>query len=390
MKTVILAMAMIATAFGPAMSQDQEAKSLQIHGYFTQAAAINSKYQWLGLPKEGSFDYRNLALQFRYDASEADAILFQFSHKRVGKSNLMKSEPDVRLDWGFYQHKFTEQFGIKVGRVQMPAGIYNEIRDVGVVLPFYRAPFGTYFEGEYASETIDGAVASYAIAKGSMWSADLDAFVGHFETVETSSSSANRMVNAPRSFGGQVWLNTPVDGLRAGVSGYRAQVEGGFIFDETNIFGGKQWMTNYRLSLDLNREKYLVRGEYTGLKFHDGDFGSVSYYAQAGYRLTDKLGVYAQYDHWGVEDFPIDLSQVSPGLMPRFNFGRSNDIGLSVNYAFQPSVVLKAEAHQVESISIENGPERMPVNYSLGGMPILVKEDPYKFMYFILSLSVSF
>ena len=113
---------------------------LNIHGYLTQAYAISDGNKIFGISPHGSADYRNLALQFRYDANPSNTIVFQFSHERLGSTPIMLLKEDVELDWGFFEHRFRNAISIKVGKIQIPLGIYNEIRDVGVLLPFYRLP----------------------------------------------------------------------------------------------------------------------------------------------------------------------------------------------------------------------------------------------------------
>ena len=44
-------------------------------------------------------------------------------------------QPDVALDWLFYEHRFADG-AVKVGRVKIPFGIYNEVRDVGTLLAY--------------------------------------------------------------------------------------------------------------------------------------------------------------------------------------------------------------------------------------------------------------
>lgn len=133
-KTVFLVIISVLIFMAPVFGQT----GLSVHGYLTQGFAISTDHQVHGISTEGTSDYRNLALQFRYDVDDQQNFIIQFSHERLGLSPIMQLEPDVELDWAYYEYKFNDIYSIKVGKIQMPFGIYNEFRDVGTLLPFYR------------------------------------------------------------------------------------------------------------------------------------------------------------------------------------------------------------------------------------------------------------
>ena len=83
---------------------------MSVHGFLTQAFAISDGNQILGIDKDGTTDYRNLALQFRYDMNDQSNVVIQFEHRRMGESPVLKLQQDVELDWGFFEYRFHEQF----------------------------------------------------------------------------------------------------------------------------------------------------------------------------------------------------------------------------------------------------------------------------------------
>src|SRR5205085_12405810 len=112
--------------------------------------------------------------------------------------------------------------GLKVGKVQIPLGIYNEVRDVGTVLPFYRPSFNFYGEGAFTSETVDGIVVSHNFFNDSAWSVDADAYFGGWDLIETDfASNVSSRARVENTVGTQIWLNTPINGLRLGTGGSR-------------------------------------------------------------------------------------------------------------------------------------------------------------------------
>ena len=146
----------------------------------------------LGIPEDGTWDYRILALQFRYAISEKDTFIVQFSSRSLGESPINDLEDEIELDWAFYQRKLGDSTRLKIGRVQIPFGIFNEIRDVGTILPFYRPPYVFYQEGSYTSETVDGIVLSHIFATESESSLELNLWIGEYEFIEINPFTAIR------------------------------------------------------------------------------------------------------------------------------------------------------------------------------------------------------
>ena len=114
---------------------DSEASPLTIHAFLTQGFGKSDGFTIFGIPEEGTTDLRTLALQFRYDLSPQDVFVLQLNHERTGLDPVSEKRPDVALDWAFYERRLGSGRSIKVGRIPVPFGVYNEIRDVGTVLP---------------------------------------------------------------------------------------------------------------------------------------------------------------------------------------------------------------------------------------------------------------
>lgn len=141
-----------------AAAQDGISK-LSIHGYLSQAYAKSDGNQILGVDSEGTTDYRTAALLLRYEMSDFDSFVVQLSNERLGESPFGALREDVTFDWLFYERKIGGSTALRVGKVPNPFGIYAELRDVGILLPFYRPPNSIYQEF-FLSETIDGVSVS--------------------------------------------------------------------------------------------------------------------------------------------------------------------------------------------------------------------------------------
>lgn len=370
----------------------------EFHGFLTQAYATSSfsdlgptpQEVILGIPEDGTSDYRFLALQFRYEISPKDIVVVQLSSRSLGESPINDVEDDIELDWAFYEHRLTPDTSVKVGRIQIPFGIFNEIRDVGTILPFYRPPFNFYNEGSFTSETVDGLLFHHTFFSASDWPLDFDVYYGEFELVEQAvfdPTEEPAIATAKDSWGVQLWLNTPWSGLRVGVGTQRRSVFGGQEGIFRPVGEDTDFEDNYA-SLELMADKFVFRTEYRENKapLESPAFGfsidnsQDTFYAQLGYYFTEKLHAYVQYEDSVVVQsspvFTVDEDTVN----------LAQDLGFALNYHFSPNLVLKLEYHEID----QEIPTFVPV-FTPGGFaiqPVNIPSDNGS--YSIATLAVSF
>lgn len=369
----------------------------QIHGFLTQAYATadftdggpNSDEIALGIPEEGTSDYRFLALQFRYQITPEDLMVVQLSSRALGDSPIELVEDEIELDWAFYERKLTNNTSIKVGRIQIPLGIYNEIRDVGTILPFYRPPYTFYREGTFTSETVDGLLLAHTLWPSSDWSLETNFYGGEWDLVELSVFDPReppKIAHTEDSFGTQLWLNTPISGLRLGAGFQRRNITEG----QEGVFrreGEKSRLDDYFFSLDGNFDRFLVRAEWRkfGGPFVSPQLGftargfNENYYVQIGFHVNDRFDIYAQTEYAGVEnhsDFFLADSEID---------FRTDD-GVSLAYSFAPNIVLKAEYHWYDGEISGFQPVMTPDGLRLQPFVVEFNDGTYS----IVSLAVSF
>lgn len=333
---------------------------LVIHGYLTQAYANSAEHQLLGIPNDGTFDYRRVALLFRGQLSSNDTLVLQLAQRRLGESPAMQVEADVKVDWAFYEHRFPHGTTVRAGRISSPQGIYSEIRYAGTLLPFYRVPFNVYQEGSYTSETIDGLRLTQTLFASKPWNLELHVYGGGFSSTEAYAGKINQGVTS-NARGGQLWLNTPVEGLRLGA--------GRVAYDlRKSLFGDQQW-TNDIASFDFSRPRYRLQAEYRHLVL-SGGFNQHAYYVHGGVNLTEKLSLNLLFD---------DTRSASKqnGVVTSRSDHLYEDKVVGVNYAFRTDVIAKAEYHHARGRFIED----QAVEVSAG-----IFDGPY----FLLSVSASF
>lgn len=401
----IAAMAMVGAAV-PASAQATDQKSkLEVHGFLTQAYATGTFVDGrfpnqdgspagptfsevsLGVPEDGTFDYRNMAIQFRYAISDKDIMIVQLSSRSLGDSLITKAEDDIELDWAFYERRLSDNTSLKIGRVQIPNGIFNEIRDVGTILPHFRPAYNVYQEGSFSSETVDGLSLSHTFAAESDWSLDTDIYFGQWDLVELDFlvTGAAVIAKAKDSYGIQLWQNTPVSGLRFGAAYQHREVSEGVLRlpDVPTIFD------DYLFSIDAAFESWVFRAEYRQFEsdptpipvFLAQKFATqiTPYYFQIGWHPTSSFRIYAQYEKTKQE-------ATADSFAAKQKLDLREDVSIAINYLFSPNLVIKAEYHEVEEVDQGFLPVFGPSGLKL--QPIYADLDGGN--YTIISCSVSF
>lgn len=315
-------------------------KGFFVNIYLTQAWGITDGVPIFGLDDEGRFDYRSAALLLRFNISDSDSLVFQLDHEDLGNSPTNELRDEVGLDWAFYQKTFGDS-RIRVGRLPIPFGIYNELRDLGTDLEFFRPPVGIYNEGSYTSETLDGASLSHTFFSDSEWSLNLGLYAGSWDRAEF----ARGLVfpgKAKDGLGSQLWLETPVPGLRFGAAWQTYNQEGA----EGILRIGKTRHSLFLFSADADFDRFFARAEFslTETSFLTQDsIDSTAYYLLAGIRATDKLSFHVLW-----EDSLVKGSGTSFFPPARFD-PFYQDLALSVGYRFSPNGLLRVEAHHAKS-----------------------------------------
>jgi hypothetical protein len=320
---------------------------LSIHGYITQGAAKADTGVVIGIPKDGTTDYRRVALLLRYAATANDRFVLQIAQRRLGDSPSDQFEENVKIDWAFYERQLTGTTRLRVGRVPLPLGIYNEIRYVGTLLPFYRAPYDIYSDGTFTSETVDGLELMQTVWPSSPWRLELKAFGGSYTLIQAASfpdstGTLQYHIGQERAedvVGGQGWLSTPLVGLRVGFGGQRYTSKGG-------PFGGpndKEAVETWQASVDETSDWGQIRGEYRYLKA--GGFHIHAFYVQAGARVWGPFHVNGQFEYEHFDDTEL----VNP-----VHTAQDRDRAVGVSCFVSSSLVVKLEGHFTRGHNLED------------------------------------
>ncbi len=200
---------------------------MAFHGFASQGFLYSSQYNYLGDSSSGSFKFSEAGLNASINPLPRTRIAAQAFTYDVGEAG----KYDVVLDYAQVEYTCNDYFGVRAGRIRRPQGFYNDIQDVDVARTFVLLPQGIYdarwrdfyvaLDGGEFFGTVPLSVAgslSYEIYGGIIRPKEDG---GAALEIRNSLPASGRLdaIDAAEEFGGQLWWNTPLDGLRFGVAG---------------------------------------------------------------------------------------------------------------------------------------------------------------------------
>ena len=366
----LLLAALAAATLLPETTRAQAAESpFEFHAALNTGVGRAKDLPLLGIPTYATWDYRTAMLQFRYKVTDHDQFVLQLLNRRLGTSPLQAAIPDVAMQWAFWQRRGSWG-SFKVGRAPMPRGIFNEIRFVGTVLPFFRPSFEIYGEGR---ETVDGGVFTRRQPLGNGFSFDFNAFAGSNE-VRTQVITANG--NSIRAFRGnnlkgvQGWLNIPVGETRVG----------GFFADyhiDSDTARGTRGEILYSLETRIV-PRTVVRGEALRVYGIGPNQDRKSYSTEAVVTLHEKLDLSGQYSMTDNRIFQRAPNQ-------NVNVKATEDVAVGGTFRIGGGALVRLEHHNVKGYAFDRF---VPLLTNVNGQPVIA--PPSKGSYWLGSFAVSF
>jgi hypothetical protein len=316
-------------------------KNVQIHGFGGWAAGHTSNENSFGsvanreTPTSNYYFTLNLSTQL-----ERNVTIFA---QPSWQSNLSGNE--VVLDYAFGQWMLLKQFGLRVGKIKNPVGIYSEVLNVGTLRPFYLAPPGRYLGALQAytgigftgiigmgplefvydlfggSQKYDGIIIEQAIG------VDPVTRIPIFLSFHLSPEGRDLI-------GGRFVLQSPISGFKVGVSATSSNLyyslEGGPV-----IKTGNRRSSTVGGQAEYNTGRFLARAEYWGLD--DPNSKVKNGFAETAYKITSHWQAAVEYD-W----VKFKVFSVSEAL------NNHKSLGLALNYWVTPEFVFKLNHYWVK------------------------------------------
>lgn len=139
-RTFIAAAAALVT-FVALPATAQTLGGVTFHGFVGQGYLKSTDNNWLSAPtRDGSFAFTEGALNFNVEPVSKLRIGAQFFAQDLGAIGNNR----IMLDWAVGDYRFNDAFGVRAGKIKMPLGLYNIVRDTPVARAEIVMPTGIY------------------------------------------------------------------------------------------------------------------------------------------------------------------------------------------------------------------------------------------------------
>ncbi len=321
---------------------------LETEVHLSQAYGATDGATLFGLPEDGTTDVRDIAARLTYELTPQHHLTLQLAFRDRGESPLDPERDDVELDWAFYEWRPGAATRLGVGRVPIPMGLANRVRDVGTEHPFFELPRSVYGDTSPVPETVDGLLLSRRFGPAAGWHADLSAWGGGWDQLELAPNvNLAGRARGEDGLGLQGWLTSPGANLRFGLGFGRFDLTRGVM----RVGPQDRWET-LLLSAEADFGPWFARGELLAAEhplrlpgvapFPDVD--TTGAYLQIGVRPLPPLTLTAQ----------LELTEMKFHAPMPATVDLDEDLAIGARWAFRPEIVLKLEWHRNEGYLVED------------------------------------
>jgi len=348
-----------------------EVGGFEIHGWASQGFVQSTEknpYPVKGAG-EGSFRFNEYAINVSKQLTDNLHVGIQL----FGQDRGYYGNDKPQIDWAYADYRAFDWLGIRVGKVKMPHGLYNETRDNDMLRTFIFLPQGVYndLRRDTINSQLGGAIYG-TIPAGKMGSFSYVAEVGNILISSPNDSGLAAQVKAQglasdvsdidtsTTYAGKLDWQTPVEGLRivGTASLITTMTANGTVPNNFPVPGyagttqpavAKDW-ARHVLSTEYTRGDLVLALEYEQIRLKLQPFFGPSslstpetYYVSATYRFNDffELGAYYSAYYYDKNDHHKGNPAYSE------NNAWQKDLTLTTRFDINKHVVLKFEGHLI-------------------------------------------
>lgn len=225
----------------------QEFFGIDVHGFASQGYMRTSDNNYLGNSHKGSFEFNEVGINFQKELMENLRVGVQLFARDLGT----QGNNEVEIDWALLDYHWRTWLNIRAGKSKMPYGLYSQGRDVDMLRTSIFLPQSIYNEPQrelvsalegltlYGSFDLSSAGSlDYEMQLGTISTNSKSPFINdeYSEDLDTAKRQAVESLTGTPGFTGieiipgdlnvsinyifafQLIYNTPLEGLRFGVS----------------------------------------------------------------------------------------------------------------------------------------------------------------------------
>ncbi len=334
--------------------------SIDVHAFVSQGFILTNNNNYLADDtKHGSFQFSEVGLNFTKDLTDRLRLGLQLFAEDIGPTG----NYNATVDWFYADYRWKDWLGVRVGRVKIPFGLYNEVQDVDsarlpILLP--QAVYPLENSNDLLAQT-GGELYGY-LRMGRAGALDYHAYAGTiFVPVPVTAPTAPFLqnFNVPYVAGGRLMWELPVEGLRIGSSAQALKLEGTVLSGPLTLqeqVPAILWVSSVEYSahdllLAAEYSRWFVKGIVSGGLTEYEQTIEERAYALAAYRETRWLQTGA-YFSWLIPNAATDvpgaqLTLVAPAgpPQPALHAARQNDLAVTVRFDINSFWLVKLEGH---------------------------------------------
>ncbi len=340
------------------------ADNVQLHGFLTQGYLDTNDNNFLGDTDGGTFEFREIGLNINAQLSDKFRLGGQalYCHFEEG------SNGNLRTDWLVADYRFSDPFGVRMGKVKMAMGLYNMERDSDFLRPLVFLPQSIYDETRRDSWQAHWGGEVYGNLLVGRWGdVDYQLFGGQIEYDDDSLATlaASAIVDRYNSengtdltsrhltrendyvYGAALFVNPALEGLRASLTFMALE-------DEARIHSMQ--VTKLRVkskvvaSLEYSWRQFSIAGEYCETDRKQEQFcvttldgRSRAWYALLGYSPIENLTFSLLYDEY----YRLIKNRHDP-VGSRNPYPWRKDLAAALRYDITDNWTFKAEWHTID------------------------------------------
>ncbi|SHI60572.1 hypothetical protein SAMN02745165_00533 [Malonomonas rubra DSM 5091] len=353
------------------------AESLQIHGFVSQGYMSSSNNNFLTESRSGSYEFTDLGLNLNWMALDNLRLGGQAFYRNLGNY----SEDNITLDWALVDYQPSDWLGVRLGKVKMPLGLYNETRDSDFLQPMIFLPQSIYDESRRDTNLAYIGGGLYGnLPVGSWGDIDYHVFTGESTYPDDSilTQSTNNSISEsirknktnpllPDSFesserksdglyGGAIVFNSAAHDLRLGFSLFRSK-NNVYVNGSSTPLMENTVKRKFVFSLEYLWRDWMFVSEYGETDRKTSQAGKVtmdgpsqSWYVMLSYAPFERWTFTVLYDEFYRLKYDRDGS--TKPQSPSYTAWRK-DLGGAIRYEINDDWVLKAEYHYIDGSAMQ-------------------------------------
>lgn len=348
-----MALAAVAVGFvAPARADDAppDGPPVEVHAFISEGVLKSSDNNFLTDSARGSLEYFEAGLNVSKQLSDRLRAGIQLYAHDLGTTG--NYEPKV--DWAYLDYHWRDWLGIRAGHIKVPFGLYNDVADVDAARPTALLPQSVYPEINRNYLLAQSGFELYGYHRfGDAGALDYRAYGGMISIDLPDQAPGPYFVTSltiPYVAGARLFYETPLEGLRAGLSVEHLRLEeaANVLVDPVTMMPSTIKLvaptTLAAASLEYAHDDLLFAAEYAlwtntiasdnqGVVPTQGRAVEHRAYALAAYRVIPQLQLATYYAlFYGTKD--RDASA-----------GHQHDFDLTLRYDLTPNWIVKLEGH---------------------------------------------